>query len=271
MKTQLSSKLDSAAFTLIELVISAALMALILTATYSCLSAALAGQKLLEPRADVTQNARVAMAMITADLRAACPLSKDFEFLGMRRTIGEIDADNLDFATHNYKPRRPHEADFCEMSYYVEKDSDSPDFNLYRRRNPAIALDPLSGGSRELIARSLRGVVFEYYDGWDWFTTWGEMSKDKKERKQESLLAANLSGMPEAVRVTLRFNPDPVASKARWKASRGMSDEENPPPPMVFQTVVRLNLAAASQSGFERGTTTSGAEGNQSVPGTQGQ
>jgi hypothetical protein len=272
MKAQQTNEPGCAAFTLIELVISAAMMALILAATYSCLSAALAGQKLLEPRADVIQNARVAMAMITADLRSACPLSKDFEFLGMRRTIDEIDADNLDFATHNFKPTRPHEADFCEMSYYVEKETDSPDYSLYRRRNPAIALDPLSGGSRELIVRGLRGVAFEYYDGWEWFTTWGEMSKEKKEKKQQSLLASNLSGMPEAVRVTLRFNPDPVASKARWKASRGMTEEENAAPPMVFQTVVRLNLAAASQSGFERGTANSGAESsNQGGPGTTGQ
>src|SRR6266481_551267 len=40
-------------FTLIELVISAALMSLILTAAYFCLSAALSGQRLLEPRAEV--------------------------------------------------------------------------------------------------------------------------------------------------------------------------------------------------------------------------
>src|SRR5690348_3976793 len=61
------------AFTLIELVISSALMVIILTAAYLCLSAALAGQKLLEPRAEVVQNARVALSLLSADLRAACP------------------------------------------------------------------------------------------------------------------------------------------------------------------------------------------------------
>jgi type II secretory pathway component PulJ len=277
MRTSQTTRSGTEAFTLIELVISAALMALILTATYSCLSAALAGQKMIEPRAEVLQNARVAMALLTADLRAACPLSKDFEFLGMRRTIEEVDADNLDFATHNYKPSRAREADFCEMSYYVEQESDSPDYSLYRRRNPTIGLDPLSGGSRELIARGLRGVAFEYYDGFEWFSTWGEVPSDKKEKKEKSLLAANLSGMPEAVRITLRFNPDPVASKTRWKTSRGKTEEENPAPPMVFQTTVRLNLAAASQSGFDRGSSGSGAEGSTSnqptppSPGGQGQ
>ena len=79
------SRQDACGFTLIELVISAALMTLILTAAYLCLSAALSGQKLVEPRAEVFQNARVAMALISADLRSACPLSKQFEFLEIGR------------------------------------------------------------------------------------------------------------------------------------------------------------------------------------------
>jgi type II secretory pathway pseudopilin PulG len=266
---------SAGAFTLIELVISAALMAMILTATYACLSSALAGQKLLEPRADVTQAARVAMALITADLRAACPLSKDFNFLGMHRTIEDVDADNLDFATHNYKPTRPLEADFCEISYYVAKENDSPDYSLYRRRNPRIGLDPLQGGSRELIAQGLQGVVFEYYDGFEWYDAWGEINPDKKERKEKktSLAPANLSGMPEAVRVTLRFDPDPRAGKARWKASAGeyaRSQVENPEAPMVFQTTVRLNLAAASQSGFSKNSTGSSDQSGAQTPGQDG-
>jgi prepilin-type N-terminal cleavage/methylation domain-containing protein len=247
------------AFTLIELVISAALMAMILTAAYLCLSAALAGQKLLEPRADVAQNARVALELIAADLRAACPLSKDFEFLGMHRMIDEMEADNLDFATHHYKPRRAREADFCEMSYYAEKQVGSADVTLYRRRNPTIAPDPLSGGSRELIARGLRGVSFEFYDGWDWYDSWGELNGDPKEKKK-SLLAANLKGMPEAVRVTLRFNPDPRAGKARAEIRDRNIQDENAEPPMVFQTTIRLNLAAGSQSGFSRDSTNTVSE-----------
>lgn len=262
----------SSAFTLIELVISAALLAMILIATYACLSSALAGQKLMEPRADVAQKARVAMALITADLRSACPLSKKFEFLGMHRTIEDVDADNLDFATHNYKPARPFEADYCEMSYYVAKETDSPDYSLYRRRNPRIGLDPLEGGSRELIAEGLRGVMFEYYDGWDWYDTWGEINPNKKEKKT-TFTPANLSGMPEAVRVTLRFAPDPAASKAKWKASADKYTGEqldHSEAPMVFQTTVRLNLAAASQSGFSRDSSSSDSQPGAQTPAAPG-
>src|SRR5258708_32744881 len=108
-KGESSPKSHCSGFTLIELVISASLMAMILGAAYLCLNAAISGQKLIEPRAEVLQNARVAMAMLSADLRSACPLSKDFEFLGMHRMLDEVEADNLEFATHNYIPRRPRE------------------------------------------------------------------------------------------------------------------------------------------------------------------
>jgi len=232
-------------------------MAIILTASYACLNAAISGKKLIEPRADVIQNARVAMAMISADLRSACPLSKDFEFLGMHRMIDDIQADNLDFATHNYIPKRPREADYCQISYFADKEDESGNISLFRRRNPTISPDPLSGGSRELIARGLRGVSFEYYDGWDWYDTWGEINAQKKERKA-SLLAPNLSGMPEAVRITLWFDPNPRS--APQKEPRASNQSE---PPLMFETTVRLNLTGASQSGFSgrNGENTSDSSG----------
>ncbi len=156
------------AFTLIEVVISSALMALIITSAYLCLNAAVSSQKMIEPRATVFQSARVAMALMTADLRCACPLSPDSAFLGMQRMLGTVEADNLDFATHNYTPRRPREGDYCQVSYFLDKDRESGQLALYRRRNPLIAFDPLSGGSREEIARGLLGLRFDYYDGYDW-------------------------------------------------------------------------------------------------------
>src|ERR1700733_11890814 len=120
-------------FTLIELTISAAVASIILVASYLCLSAGVAGQKLIEPRTEVLQSARVALAMMSADLRSACSLSTDFDFVGEQRTIGEMEADNLDFATHYYMPALPGEGDYCQVSYYVEKSRESAHYSLWRR------------------------------------------------------------------------------------------------------------------------------------------
>ena len=257
MKTRPKTN-HSPGFTLIEVVISAALMALILTSAYLCLRAAIAGQKLVEPRADILQNARVAASLLTADLRSACPLSTNYQFLGMRRKLGEVDADNLDFATHYYTPRRAREGDFCEVSYFIDKDEETGQFGLWRRRNPTMALDPLSGGSREQIAQGLLGVRFEYYDGTDWYDTWGDEKGDGK-AATSNRDHPNLEGMPEAVRITLLFDSNPKSKPSPDAATR------TPEPPLVFQTVARLNLADTAQR------TASGAASATTQPGNSGQ
>lgn len=236
------------AFTLLEVVISVALMAIILGSAYACFDAGLRGKRMVEPRVEVFQNARVAMALITADLRDACPLSKDFDFLGMHRTIGEMPADNLDFATHNYTPTAERQADFCETSYYLNQDPTNGTFTLFRRRNPTIAPDPLSGGSQEEIATGLLGARFEYFDGLDWYDTWGDLTGKKQTSNKDQ---PNMTGMPDAVRITLWFDSDPKA--------RTTIGETSTNPPMTFQTVARLMLAHSStqsSSGGSSGSST---------------
>ena len=224
-------------FTLIELTISAAVASIILVASYLCLSAGVASQKIIEPRTEVLQSARVALAMMSADLRSACSLSPDFDFVGEQRDIGEMEADNLDFATHFYMPARPGEGDYCEVSYFVDKGRGSEHFSLWRRRNPHLAPDPLTGGSREEIVRGMLGLRLEYYDGLDWHDSWGDTSV-KKKVKYTTTTAPNHSGFPLAVRITLLLDPNPEKTKAKTEATNE--------PPLVFQTVARLEMATAS-------------------------
>jgi prepilin-type N-terminal cleavage/methylation domain-containing protein len=231
-------------FTLIEVLLSATLMAMILVSAYLCLHAAICSQRLIEPRIDVLQNARVAMALMTADLRSACPACRDFDFLGTHRSLGDADADSLDFATHHYTPHRAREGDFCLVSFFLDRDPESGRMSLFRRRNPTIAPEPLVGGYREEIATGVRGLRFEYSDGLDWYDSWGEIQGQGK--KQTSLrYRGNLVGMPEAVRITLWLDcPGGPTQTAQLPGSDTSTNEL----PMVFQTVARLNLAANASS-----------------------
>jgi len=218
--------------------ISSALMALILVSAYLCLGAGFSAQKMIEPRAEIIQNARVAMAIMSADLRAACPLSKTDDLLGMTRTVGNVEADNLDFATHNYTPRHPREGDFCQESLYLDKNPDTGQFSLWRRRNPTMALNALSGGSREELAQGVAGLKLEYFDGTDWYATWGDVDP-KKQGQGSAPEPGNLTGLPEAIRITLLMDSNPRKKRA---------GEEALEPPFVFQTIVQLNLAAVTES-----------------------
>ena len=245
------------AFTLVEMVISAALMAVVLGAAYACLRAGLETRRMVEPRSDVYQAGRVAMSLLAADLRAACPLHKGPAFLGTQRQVGAMDADNLDLATHNFTPARPGEGDYACVSWFVERDPKTGAASLWRRRNPSLAFDPLSGGVREEIAADVRGFKLEYYDGYDWFSTWGDPAG---EAKQASSLRErpNLVGMPEAVRATLLLAESPTDARP---AARPAAEEV---PSLRFETVVRVNLAAAATAPSGPGS------GASKVPGQPG-
>jgi type II secretion system protein J len=226
-------------FTLIELIISAALMAIVIGSAYMCLSAGVNGQRLIEARAEGVQSARTALNIMAADLRSAIPMSGNTNFLGMRRTVEGIDADNLDFSTRNYEPKRTREPDYCETSYFLTKDRESDSYLLIRRRDPTPDPEPLEGGTQQEIARGVRGLRIEYYDGFDWFDDWGD-----PEGKARGMLIppSNSSGLPEAVRITIVFDPE-TKPKKRDVASQAKAETEEEKAPMTFQTVAHVELA----------------------------
>lgn len=265
----------SAAFTLVEMTIAASLMAIVLMAAYACLQAGLGTQRLLEPRMEAVQAARVALGLLTADLRCACPLSKDVEFVGMNRKVNGAEVGNLDFGTLNHTPSKPGEGDFCQTSYFVEPDPATGARVLWRRRNPRIAPDPFAGGTREEIAWGVEQLKFEFYDGYEWYESWGDAqgSRNRTEGRAGAASSSsssasstdwNLSGMPEAVRITLAMQ---VGRQVRKPTGpEGGESSGNPEAPMVFQTVVRINVPKSST------TTDSGGAGGGggSSPGAPG-
>lgn len=239
-------------FTLVELVVSVALMSIILVSAYLCLSSAVATRKIVDERAEILQNGRVALSLMTGDLRGAWPLSKDIQLVGMQRKVGQMEADNLDFGTHNHTPQNLREGDFCEVSYFVDKVKDASSYSLMRRRDASPDDKPLEGGARERIASGVKSLKFEYFDGYKWYAEWGD-PQGKAKNQSEVVRKANTYGMPEAVRITLAL--EGVRKKKKSEDNR----EENPEPPIIFETVVRLELAGASARTTSPSLTGSGA------------
>jgi general secretion pathway protein J len=247
---------ERSGFTLIEMMISAALMTIVIGSAYMCLSAGLSGKKLIEARTEGVQSARVALSMMAADVRAAVPMPGKVEFMGMRRTVGPMDADNLDFSTHNYNPKRAREPDYCEISYFLTRDPESDSFILTRRRDSTPDPEPLDGGVREEIARGVRGLRLEYYDGIEWFDDWGD---PEGKTKGMTYPPSNSYGLPEAVRITIIFDPE-TTRRATKENERAAGVEEKAP--MTFQTIARLDLAAF----FNRQAKSKSSGGNNAAP-----
>lgn len=238
----------SSAFTLIELVVSSALMAIVLGAAYACLHAGISTRRTIEPRSDNAQAARIALSLLTADLRAACPLHKGPEFLGTA-TPG-----NLDFATHHFTPRREGEGDYSCISWFIEADPVSGESVLYRRRNPGFAPDPLSGGRREEILRPVQDLTLEFYDGFEWFDSWGDANGEAKQANSFRP-RPNLVGLPTAVRITLAVPGERIPSSSGNTATNA--------PPLLFNTVVRLEIETPASN---TSSSTPSSPGNPNSP-----
>ncbi|MEO6035848.1 MAG: hypothetical protein ABIQ35_11380, partial [Verrucomicrobiota bacterium] len=120
----------------------------------------------------------------------------------------------------------------------------------------------LSGGIREEIARELRGLKLEYYDGYDWYDDWGQLEPQKKQ-KDPALELPNVSGLPEAVRITLSFDPNPGKRRAAEDSEASTLE-----PALVFQTVVRLELTGRSDetSNAKEGEAKSSTSENRARP-----
>jgi len=237
-----------AGVTLVELVVGATLIVGIIGSAYACLLTGHRTGEEVERRMDILQSARVALDLMGRDLRTACPLGKDFALIGIDRTIREgVVMANLDFATHNWTPSRPGESDFCEVSYFVDRDPRTGGLALYRRRDPTPDDRPLEGGYREEIAAGVREFKVEYYDGLYWSEKWGSALDTgsaegglgaTREFTNDPDDVGYVNGLPDAVRITLALG-DP---------SKAMPDPRDPdaPPdldrPLVFRTVVRLVL-----------------------------
>lgn len=261
----------SSGFTLIELMIGVSIMAGIVASAYLSLQAAYRTRATVEVRSDIVQQARVVLDILAQDLRHAAPPTEEFLFVGMVREQGDEAFGNLDFVSHHWKPLLEGEGDRCEISLFVDRDPETEQWLLIRRRDPSPDLEPFEGGTREVIARGLRGFRLEYYDGYEWVESWGEEDDEgnrvgyptrpdptTSSSDEENSGDANAdgaidpespedefpsgpvygrSGLPEAVRVVIAFDPPGVD---REKLS---SEELSETRPLVFEAIVRLELA----------------------------
>ncbi len=250
----------SRGFTLVELIVGTSIMAGVIASAYLCLHAGLVSQRDVDARADAVQKLRVVLGRMGRDLRAACVWEKDASFLGERVDVDGLAADSVHFVTHNWQPRAPGEGDLCEVSYYVKKNEATGALDLWFRVDSSIDDELSAGGVHHLLVDDIGGLRIEYYDGFDWHETWGDLTFGRQlERRSEDpfFWAPNLVGLPDTVRLTIVADVHGDDKRQR-PLSFGRRGTELPPSPgelgetdaesnrLVFETVVQLQLSGRS-------------------------
>jgi general secretion pathway protein J len=181
-------------FTLLEVLISIAILAMITSLLFGAFSALKRSKDGLTRLQDRQREGRLAMARMTRELQSAY-LSAHMPIntaLLVQKTIfkGErgTPADRVDFtAFANARLERDsHVSDQCELSYYGSPNPDRSGTNdLVRRIDSSIDLDPTKGGKVEVLATDIDLFDLQYLDaqtgqwleGWDTTQATGQLDR----------------------------------------------------------------------------------------------
>jgi general secretion pathway protein J len=173
-------------FTLLEILVSIAIFAAIISVLYPSYTATFRNIEYTESEAEIYRMARVAMERITRDIRAAYIPSwvnekededewiQETGFLGEDEHINGRDADSLRFFCHEHLTFREDDMPGnAFISYYI-KESRNGNFTLYRSDTHEFANPPEEGTGGLILCEGLHSLQFIYfdengesYDNWD--------------------------------------------------------------------------------------------------------
>ena len=170
-------------FTLLEVLISIAILAFITSLLFGAFSALKRSKDGLSRVQDRQREGRLAMARMTRELQSAylsahIPLNQQ---LMVQKTIFKGDhgtpADRVDFTAFANKrlDKNSHVSDQCELSYFGSPNPDgSNTLDLVRRIDTTIDLEPTKGGRIEVLATDIDMFDLKFLDAQtgQWQETW---------------------------------------------------------------------------------------------------
>lgn len=193
-------------FTLIEMIVAVAILAMISMLIYSAISGLRNSKQGIQRVNDRYREGRLAMARITRELQSAylslqMPLNPQIAvektaFIGTQGSP----ADRVDFNSFSNRriDRDSHESDQCEISYFgSENPKEQGVTDLVRRIDTTPDLEPTKGGRVEVLATDIDLFNLQYLDPLtgEWVDTW-----------DSTQATGQLNRMPLQVRVRLVLN-----------------------------------------------------------------
>lgn len=216
-------------FTMIELMISITVLALMMMIAWRVIAGTVATRQTLQQRQEREHEIRVATSVMTRDLTAAYLSANEDQNMTDRRTLfvgkgGGSDVDDLRFSSlaHRVLWSDANESEQTVITYLAESDpEDSSKNNLLRREQRRPSNEPVKQEPAELnlLVRDIRRVKFEYYD-WrakEWKENWDSTKQDSERGR-----------LPSRVRVTIELdNPSGVGDPVKYVTQiRPMLQEE---------------------------------------------
>ena len=172
-----------AAFTLLEVLIAVAIMAMISALLWYSFHQTFQTIDMVRADADMLRQARQVTSRVPNELASAflptivsLTSNVKYEFVG--EDDGETDRVRFVSMSHTKLYQDANESDQSEVEYYTEDDPRHAGLNrIVRREDSVIDDEPDEGGSTVIIAEKVKSFELEYYDAnkdsWtgDWDTT----------------------------------------------------------------------------------------------------
>lgn len=178
-----SARAAQAGLTMVEILVSLAILAMMSVLIYGSFESMSRGKKAETLRADRAREGREASARIVRELQSAflsqhqptnvSLITRNTAFVGQSYS----DFDRIDFTTfaHRRIGKEAHESDQAEVGYFVVKDPEvDGKFDLVRREQTPIDIDPLRGGVVSVLAEDVDSFDVKYLDPvtGNWIETW---------------------------------------------------------------------------------------------------
>lgn len=171
-------------FTLIELIISMTLLALLIGGGLAAMTAGTRASAKADHYNTMISRGQGALQLMTRDIRTALE-HDDFFLVSLDNQHEGKDADTIDFiAAGMPRIKLEEEEEYpvvigrCEVGYYIENDPDTEQQWLVRREDSSLDDDELEGGSLTLVGPYVASLNIEFYDGLDWQDGWDQLEDD---------------------------------------------------------------------------------------------
>jgi len=196
-------------FTLLELLVAIALMALVALSLYASMYIGVRTKRTCCEAVAPYRSLHGAFEFIRKDLTCALKpqgvLAAQFTGTDQAGTEGQ-DADALLFYCSTYVPVEEKVAcDVVKTEYVLAERYGWDDLALVRRRTTNLLSSSTVEPDEEVICRAVRGFDIKYYDGYDWTDYWDSSAQD--------------NSLPLAVEVTIT-----LADTSSAQASAGNQD-----------------------------------------------
>jgi type II secretory pathway pseudopilin PulG len=181
---------DESGMTLLEIIISIALLLVMTIATSSLLTNGVDMRLELSQRSKVNHRLAIALQRITEDMQHAFVLNnKRSEYQGAAMTratkslfyIKQWDNNSeLRLTTLTHKPRiaSAHESDQTFVVYRIEKDRDNQRPHLFRGETPTIPSNFEDDVPMVILAKNIKSLSIQPWDGMKWETEWNSGKTD---------------------------------------------------------------------------------------------